>query len=623
MTYAKGETRKMKILKSFNLSRVVIIVGLIFSMFFCLYNLALALDDYSSAEPPPLYEQSFSELTEFQMKALQDTTESSGDILLIRSALPWNSNADTVVLDQLSYTYDITDMSNIPNISLDNYQVILIVNDQNQAFYDYYAANYNSFENFVQNGGVLVFFAADMGWAIGNNYTDLPGGIEVGDRYNRRNIIVDNSHPIITQELTNNPNGPLTNSDMDGTYTSHNFFIETTLPNGSDIILRTDDADQYPTLVIYPLGNGSVIASGLTWEYTYDRYSGPNQRYGFGRALPDVFKYAFILAGSHQRTGINLMNIYPEDNWEVSARPTRPRRPRVYKHPGDLVDIVAVITNTTGEQQQGVNLKVEVQPANAFDADFLRVFKRASAEEIAKTDPEEITNNISNTTSGDKRIITITNLTIPTENQQKWNDFVFRLRLKKTVAENTDIQAKATVYGNDIVSNSKNLSDFKESPLKVIKNGKIFLTNRIAMYKKFAKVNANNIDATDIHQLWNIMYRIVESKQGIIYYVDKYDRHDDDASDNPTLTWFDDDKREDYLRLHYDDDNDTNKEEGEINKVANLVDSMLKKFIDASGYVGSGRYVVIIGDDAIIPFYRVWDPTKTVLKYTLKTKHQR
>jgi hypothetical protein len=443
--------------------------------------------------------------------------------------------------------------------------------------------------------------------ARGNNYTDLPGGIKVGDRYNSRNIIVDNSHPIITQELTNNPNGPLTNSDMDGTYTSHNFFIETTLPNGSDIILRTDDADQYPTLVIYPLGNGSVIASGLTWEYTYDRYSGPNQRYGFGRALPDVFKYAFALASGHQRTGINLTNIYPEDCWEVSARPI------VYKHPGDLVDIVAVITNTTGEQQQGVNLKVEVQPANAFDADFLRVFKRASAEEIAKTYPEEITNNISNTTSGDKRIITITGLTIPTENQQKWNDFVFRLRLKKTVAENTEIQAKATVYGNDIVSNSKNLSDFKESPLKVIKNGKIFLTNRIAMYKKFAKVNANNIDATDIHQLWNIMYRIAKSKQGVIYYVDKYDRHDDHPSDNPTLTWFDDDKREDYLRLHYDDDNDTNKEEGEINKVANFVDSMLKKFIDASGYVGNGRYVVIIGDDAIIPFYRVWDPTKTVL----------
>ena len=54
---------------------------------------------------------------------------------------------------------------------------------------------------------------------------------------------------------------------MYSTYSSHTYFIN--LPENAISIL--EDANGRPTLVEYPLGNGFVIASGLTWEYTYVR----------------------------------------------------------------------------------------------------------------------------------------------------------------------------------------------------------------------------------------------------------------------------------------------------------------------------------------------------------------
>ena len=253
-------------------------------------------------------------------------TKGGEDILLIQTANPWESTANTTVLSGLGYSYRIVDMSEVASVNLSNYQVVLIVNDQQQAFYDNYANRYNEFETYVNNGGVLVFFACDHGWANGDNYTDLPGSVAVGDAYEDHNTIVDSSHPIIRQTLTSHPAAPLTNSDLDGTRCSHNYFVESTLPNNADIILREQDGGR-PTLVRYDLGAGSVIASGLTWEYTYDRYVGAGQQYGFGRALADVFKFAFTLTGGlHDNTDLNL-EVYAEDNWGTGKKPT------VFKHP--------------------------------------------------------------------------------------------------------------------------------------------------------------------------------------------------------------------------------------------------------------------------------------------------
>ena len=129
----------------------------------------------------------------------------------------------------------------------------------------------------------------------------LPGNVCKTSRYVLNNYIVDFSHPIVKGNLSDDV--LLLNEDLYETYTSHSCFVESTLPAGSKVILRDSDRNE-PTLVEYPLGDGRVIASGLTWEYNYfykslnrdGKYSG---RYA-DKAFDDLFLYAIKVSTINQ-----------------------------------------------------------------------------------------------------------------------------------------------------------------------------------------------------------------------------------------------------------------------------------------------------------------------------------
>ena len=211
-----------------------------------------------------------------------------------RTIYPGGSNADTTVLSSLGYTYEIKNMSDVPSLDLSKYCFVLIVNDQSQSFYDSYAINYSIFHNYVENGGVLVFFAAGYGWGGGHLTAPLPGGVTAVQDYDNYNIISDSNHPIVTDELTEGI--PLTNADLWGNYCSHVSFdnLSSQVASGSiknlDIILKAKGSE-LPTLIEYQVGNGSVIASGNTWEIAYDWGWSFSQK-----SLDDVFAYAYKLA---------------------------------------------------------------------------------------------------------------------------------------------------------------------------------------------------------------------------------------------------------------------------------------------------------------------------------------
>ncbi len=216
------------------------------------------------------------------------------DVLILQQTLPWGSNADATVIGSLGYTYEIKNMSNVPSLDLSKYCFVLIVNDQSQSFYDSYATNYSIFQNYVENGGVLVFFACGYGWGGGHLNAPLPGGVTTVQDYDYYNLISDSNHPIVTDELTEGI--PLTNTDLYSTYCSHVSFnnLSTQVSSGSiknlDIILKAKGSE-LPTLIEYQVGNGLVIASGNTWEYTYVNRPSPNFS---TKALDDVFVYACI-----------------------------------------------------------------------------------------------------------------------------------------------------------------------------------------------------------------------------------------------------------------------------------------------------------------------------------------
>ena len=122
----------------------------------------------------------------------------------------------------------------------------------------------------------------------------LPGNVRKTSRYVLNNYIVDFSHPIVKGNLSDDV--LLLNEDLYETYTSHSCFVESTLPAGSKVILRDSDRNE-PTLVEYPLGDGRVIASGLTWEY---------------KAFDDLFLYAIKVSTINQHDITPLKKILVE-----------------------------------------------------------------------------------------------------------------------------------------------------------------------------------------------------------------------------------------------------------------------------------------------------------------------
>ena len=573
----------------------------------CIFILGFDAYAENSAQSPEGYRLKKPKKTRLSILSEDGTP----DVLLIQTALPWESNADTTVLNDLGYSYREIDMNDLATTNIGDYQVVLIVNDQVQSFYDSYAENYDVFDKYVTNGGTLVFFACDHGWAGGDNYTDLPGHVEVGDSYDFTNSIANSNHPIITQEFTHHVDAPIIVSDMQGTACSHNYFVEATLPDNADIIIR--DINDYPSLVHYKLGNGNVIASGITWEYTYYKYERKGEKYGFGRALPDVFKFAFTLSGGHKVSGMSL-HIFPEDNFLT-------KRPRMYKAKGDLIDVIVSVDNDTGEKQTGVSLRLKVEP-DLVEPDFLYVYYREAAEKIALNIPQEITDYDEQSIEG-FRTITLSNLTIPKKTYEyfrlKKNEYIFRFKLRNTLTPGEDIfvDTEAQIFGDDIEAASKKLSD--GGPITVIPNDKkIIITNRELMYRKFASNYGLNINRSGVNQLnllWESLYSIAEKQQAVIYHIDKYDRDDDDdRNNNITIDWMTDREKLDHGSngsYEYDDNplSSTQEEINTINQVAIKIDTLLDRFIDNSGGSQPERYVAIIGGDDIIPFFRAFDPS--------------
>lgn len=224
----------------------------------------------------------------------EETEEQYRNVLLIQEHQPWSKSANTDLLRKLlneGYIddYTVTTMSAAADLDFSGYMMIMIPSDQPQAVYNNYA-NYVSgkINDYVANGGILYFSVCDHGHAGGGLNVDLPGGVKRSHTTSNQNYIADASHPIVTGEYTDGV--ALTNSNLSGSYCSHESFVESTLPEGTHVILRATTGGA-PTLVEYPYGSGYIVASGLTWEFYYA--SGTSGTGSFSpRSYDDVIVYA-------------------------------------------------------------------------------------------------------------------------------------------------------------------------------------------------------------------------------------------------------------------------------------------------------------------------------------------
>lgn len=210
-------------------------------------------------------------------------------VLLIQDNLPWDSNANTKVLGDIGVDYQKVTTTEFLDVELEDYSVVIFADDQAFSTYNNYLEFKDYMELYASLGGVIVFGAADGGWADGNLTGALPGNVEKILDYTEYNYVADPKHPILTAALSDG-DGAVVEGKEDqmwfSTYCSHSEFIESTLPAGANILVRSSESDN-PTLVEYPLGKGRVIASGLTIEHSYsyrDNYA--------KKIMDDLFLYA-------------------------------------------------------------------------------------------------------------------------------------------------------------------------------------------------------------------------------------------------------------------------------------------------------------------------------------------
>lgn len=268
----------------------------------------------SSAQPPASWERgSLAGTADRDAAVLEEGEDEEQDealVLLVYDDLPWESRANEIVLEQLGLPYRRIGTAQLGQVNLWDYKLAIIANDQDSATYEGVKEFRDALDLFINLGGVVVFGAADGGWADGHFDWELPGGVVKHLDYDNYNHIAEGAedHPIVTGILTDGT--PLTDEDLYSSYCSHDYFDEETLPRNTTVIFRSSKNDA-PTLVEYPLGSGHVIASGLTWEYTYTQTSG----YFSTRAMDDLFAYAWSLTQElDEPQAANKMQIGRDNN---------------------------------------------------------------------------------------------------------------------------------------------------------------------------------------------------------------------------------------------------------------------------------------------------------------------
>lgn len=273
--------------------------------------------------------------------------------LLIQDTIPWYMGTDVnqEVLGKV-VPFDVTTTSGFIDKDIRDYSLIVFANDQGYSTYNNYAKAQDKLNDYVYNGGTVVFGACDAGWASGNLSAQLPGGVKKHNSYMYNNRVVDLEHPIVTGVLTNND--PMLDdmtsfSDFKCNYTSHVYFDTDTFQPGTNIIF--EDTNGRPTLIEYPYGRGYVIASGLTWEFAYVRHDNGVVGPWSYRSYEDLFVYALKEAGVGNGNLDLIDNIQIEKNQHVvlvmDARTHEPIEGATVKFSKDLIDLFRDKTFTT------------------------------------------------------------------------------------------------------------------------------------------------------------------------------------------------------------------------------------------------------------------------------------
>jgi thermitase len=184
-------------------------------------------------------------------------------VAIFQNMDPWDYPANEEALDRYGIPYVIFSSGDFGSVDLSSFAKVVIVSDQDQAFYNDMDAYRWWFEDYARNGGVLEIHAADYGWHGGAWIGTLPGGLQwTGYYYNNYVTIVDPGHPVVTL-----PN-LISDAELDNWGSSvHGYF--NAFPAGTHFVIVEGNTGM-PGYLEFAYGSGYITASSQTLEWAYE-----------------------------------------------------------------------------------------------------------------------------------------------------------------------------------------------------------------------------------------------------------------------------------------------------------------------------------------------------------------
>ncbi|NJE02708.1 pyrolysin [Thermococcus sp. MV11] len=218
------------------------------------------------------------------------------NVLVLKNSDAWGSPSVENTLTNMGVPYDVMTSAELQNRTtqglIDTYDMIIIVSDQSQDFYDEIGPQMGKLEDYVRAGRVLEIHAANWGWGGGVWTTPLPRDVTLTKSYSRRDYVIAN------------------NTTLASSYASHAYLNN--LPADAEIITvqAPSGTPEYgrPSTAVYTLGNGRVFVTGLTIEYSVAR-KGPEWEAFYREIILNNLGYSQVVPTPETpaQKGINVM----------------------------------------------------------------------------------------------------------------------------------------------------------------------------------------------------------------------------------------------------------------------------------------------------------------------------
>ena len=261
----------------------------------------------------------------------------------------------------------------------------------------------------------------------------------------------------------------------------------------------------------------------------------------------------------------------------------------INKISGDIAFLVVQILNGD-ENPYNVDLEV-TYPSNWDLVEHNSIMKREMlvSEELDLTE----------TTALSSGKVTIKDISVPidiasTVNENEGKSFEYIVKLIIPQNEPVGIYPVNASISSSSLLRSSIMASEDAFAIHIVNKGDMIVTNRHQLINRYQ-------NSDDLSMILKSIHNIASYRSTVVFYADWWDEYDNFSNLNP----------EGLVIKDWDRDSDINYNDpiADINQISNHIDLYTHYWADKLGGKDKEHYLLIIGGDRVIPYYRFSDPT--------------